>query len=52
MLHGDREVSPEAATQERDSALDLVLDALRRLYRDFPDLINEKEQARVIVLSL
>jgi hypothetical protein len=52
VLHGDKELLPKAAAKERDSALVLILDALRRLYRDLPNLINEKDRARRIVLSL
>jgi hypothetical protein len=52
VVHGGKELNSEEAREQRNTSLSLVLAALRRLYRDFPQWINDPDRARKIVLSL
>ena len=51
LLHGGKIIDPQQAIVERNAALEVALACLRRLYRDYPDLINDEDRARKLTLS-
>ena len=51
LLHGGKIIDPQKAIAERDVALQTALTCLRRLYQEFPDLIEDEDRARKLVLS-
>jgi Apea-like HEPN len=52
LIHGGKTIEPSLAVEERNAALEEVLACLRRLYREFPHLVNDSDRARKLVLSL
>jgi hypothetical protein len=52
VVHGSEELDPRQAIAERNAALEEAFKCLRRLYRDYPHLINDSNRARTLVLSL
>jgi hypothetical protein len=52
VLHGGTEPSLAQASEYRDRSLNLATKSMKRMYVDFPNLLTDKDRARILILSL
>ncbi len=50
LVHGVKEITPEQAIEYRDNALDIALKAIRKLYLERVELIQDANRAKVLAL--
>jgi hypothetical protein len=52
VLHGARHIELAEAVEARDFAVIAALDCMKRLYKEFPDLLSDTNRGSKIILSL
>lgn len=50
IVHGVKEITQEAAIRKRDECLKIALDAIRKLYEEHHDLLNDPERSKKLAL--
>ena len=51
LVHGQTSLAPAQAAEARDKAVLLVVQALRKLYEDRPDLLSDKNRSETLLLD-
>ncbi len=52
LVHGVKQLSPQAAARARDEALQYATECLRVLYRDRPDLLTDEYRSTTLLLGV
>ena len=51
IVHGLKDIAAAEAVEKRNKALNLILECLRKLFRERPDLLADKERSKKILLE-
>ncbi|WP_433078709.1 hypothetical protein ACQP1P_38115 [Dactylosporangium sp. CA-052675] len=52
VLHGAQEITPEDALESRDYAVRAILECIRRLFHDYPEMLQDPNRSKAIILNL
>lgn len=52
VVHGSQDLGSSDAMKYRDAALDALVRSLRRLYSDYPELLDDTDRSKKIILTL